>query len=313
MKRQKGASEDSARAMRVPKKESRGDRTLFMLLISLLCCLAAAVGLTIGLSAGFGTLFRTWGVDSSSVARAPAWALWLYYGSGSLVSLAIGAVWIAICRVLRRKWLGDTELVGQPRPRAFALCALGGLAVAALPVIVFLLADRLRLDGTHGGRLSVSSWIWLASTLIILLGEECLTKRLVYDGVRAGWGRAWAAAIATVVFFAVNTGWAGNIASGANVLMMALITVQLYDRGGLWASVGARWGWSVGTSMLFGGGSLALLRTYGVSETWLTGGDAGAAFGWGATLLLAACLAFMNRHLLAESVSRRRHREEKRG
>ena len=61
--------------------------------------------------------------------------------------------------------------------------------------------------------------------------------------------------------------------------------------------MGLRWGWSFATVFLlgFGGGEASLLRFYGVSETLLTGGDAGPVYGLYLTIILALALVWLYR------------------
>ena len=84
----------------------------------------------------------------------------------------------------------------------------------------------------------------------------------------------------------MNGGCSGSWISGVNVALMGLLCAVIYPRFGLWATVALRWGWGFATVFLWG----RVYRLYGVSETLLTGGDAGLVYG----LWLTAALVILN-------------------
>ena len=275
-----------------PLRRGPDMRTAGMLALS--CASGAAVipGLRLALSAAFAALFRAWGVNAANVGRAPAWARWIFGGCGGVIALAASLALIGLSALLRRLWLGEgrSPMIGRPDWRAW-LALAAGLVMTVMPAAVYLILDSLRLDG--GPRLSVMAPLWLIGTLIILAGEEIFTKRVIHDGVASRWGRAWAAAFAALAFFAMNGGWAGGLIGAVNTLLLGALTALVYGGYGLWAAVALRWGWSIGTGLIFGRTSAAILRFYGVSEMALTGGDGGVMFGWGMTILLAGAILYL--------------------
>ena len=272
-----------------------GVRAGWLLAVSLLCGALAAAGLRLALGAGLAALFRGWGVNADTVARAPAWARLLYRWQGSLVSVAVAAALLALSAWLRRLWLGVGD---RPRidGRGLARYALAGLALALAALLLGLIPDSVRPEWPLGApRLSWSLPALCAVSLLTALAEEAFTKRVLFDGIRSRAGAAWAAGVACAAFFLKNGGAQGNVVSAVNVLLLGALGCALYARRGLWAAVGLRWGWSAATVFLlgFGGGDAAVYRFYGVSENLLTGGDAGPAYGLWTTALLAAWLGWL--------------------
>ena len=155
---------------------------------------------------------------------------------------------------------------------------------------LFLLTDSLRLywplssPHLNPGLLPLG-----LLTLISALAEEMFTKGVVWQSIRDKWGKRWATAAGTLLFFVVDGGLSGTVISGVNVALLGLACCILYERGGIWPPVALRWGWGVVTVFLLGqgGGAYAVYRAYAVSETMLTGGDAGFAYGLMWTLVLA--------------------------
>ena len=271
-----------------------GVRAGWLLAVSLLCYVALALAARRGMGAGFAALFRTWGVNGDTVGRAPGWARLVYRWHGSLVSLVVNAALLALCRPLRRLWLGRAR---APRfeGRPFGRAALAGLGLALAALALGLVPDSLRPEWPLiSPRFTAALPLLCAVSLVSALAEEAFTKRVLYDGLLPRWGRGWAAAIACGWFFAGNGGYAGNALSAVNVALLGLLCCAAYEKDGLWAAAGLRWAWSAATVFLlgFGGGEAALYRFYGVSENLLTGGDAGPVYGLWTTLLLLAALAW---------------------
>ncbi len=278
-------------------KEKWYRRTGWLLAVSLVCCAAATVGLRLALGAGFGALFRAWGVDASIVARAPGWARLIYRWHGSAVTLLSALALLGLCRWLRTRWMGSGSplaATGEKRAGAFARFALLGLGAAAALLLLGLLPDSLRAERA-APRLTPALPALLAVALVSALAEEVFTKGVLYDGLSRRWGAAWATTLSTAVFFLIAGGLAGNAVSAANVLLMGLMLCALHRRRGLWACAGLRFGWTAATVFLlgFGGGEASVWRFYGVSEGLLTGGDAGPAFGLYLTAALLGGIAWL--------------------
>lgn len=270
-----------------------GLRTGSLLAISLLGYAVAALAMRRGLNAAFGALFRTWGVDAESAARAPRWAAAVYRWHGSAVTVIVCAALLALSASMRRLWLGRTDRASF-NASALARAALTGLCGTVIVAAFCLIPDSMRLQWPLGApRLTWALPALIAVSLLAALAEEAFLKRVLFDGIRARWGTPWAAGIVCALFFASNGGYAGNVACAINVLLLGGVCCALYARWGLWAAAGFRWSWSVGTVFLlgFGGADAAVYKLYGVSEAWLTGGDAGPVHGLWATLLLGAALA----------------------
>lgn len=272
-----------------------GVRTGWLLAVSLLCGAVAALGLRLVLGAGFAALFRAWGVNADTVVRAPGWAQLLYRWHGSLTTVAVAAVLLALSAWLRRLWLHECT-ASRFQPRAMGVCALAGVGLALAALMLGLIPDSVRTEWPlTAPRLTWALPALCAASLLLALAEEAFTKRVLYDGVKSRWGAAWASVVATTVFFLINGGGLGNAISAVNVLLLGALCCALYARYGLWAAVGFRWGWSAATVFLlgFGGAEASVYRFYGVSERLLTGGDAGPAYGLWTTALLAASLGWM--------------------
>lgn len=293
MSRSKRAAGEVAPAPR--ERTAWYKRAGWLLAVSLVGYAAAAVGLRLLLDALLGALFRAWGLEATTVARAPAWARTLWRWQGSLVTVIVSAALLGLSLGLRRLWgLAIADL--RPRGKPLAAAALTGLGLAAVVLLAGLIPDSLRLEPA-APRLTASLPTLVLASLLAATAEEAFTKGVLYDGITSRWGPIWATAAACAAFFMSNGGLAGSALSGINVLLLGFLCCIVHARFGLWAAIGLRWGWSVATVFLmgFGGGEASVLRFYGVSETLLTGGDAGPIYGLYATLALALPAAFLLR------------------
>lgn len=278
----------------------------WLLAVSLVVWLGASLLARRGLSAGFAALFRTWGIDASSAARAPGWARLLYAWHGSLITLLASGLLLALAAALRRLWRLPP---GRPpfEKGAAARAWLLGTGMAALIAALCLLPDSMRPEWPLSRpRIGAGTAVlWLIS-LAGALAEEAFTKRVLFDGLRERWGAGWAALCACAAFFVSNGGYAGNALSAVNVALLGLACCAVYARAGLWAAAAFRWGWSAANVLLlgFGGGDYAVYRLYAVSENALTGGDAGFIYGAWTTLMLAALLAWTRRGPICARLAR---------
>ena len=278
--------------------ETGGVRTGWLLAASLFACAVVALATRYGLVRAFGALFAAWGIDATNAHLAPAWAQALYRWHGSIATLLYAAALLALARWLRRLWVGK----GKPVPfsgRHLLNSSLAGLSAALLVAALCLLPDSLRPQWPlTAPRLTWALVPLLLLSLLVALGEEAVLKRALFDGLRARWSDLWAAAVVVAVFFVMNGGYAAGIVGAVNVLLLGIVGCLLYARWGLWAAAGFRWAWSAANRFLlgFGGGDSAVYRFYAVSETPLTGGDAGPVCGLWTTLLLAGLIAALWRY-----------------
>lgn len=270
-------------------------RTGWLLAVSLLCCVAAALAARLGLVRAFAALFAAWGIDADNAWRAPAWARAVYAWHGSLATAVYAAALLAVSLWLRGLWglpKGATRFGGRALFRG-ALVGLGGAVAVAL---LCLIPDSVRPEWPlTAPRLSLALPALLIVSLLVALAEEAFTKTVLYDGLLARRGGAWASAAACAAFFLMNGGYAAGVVGGANVLLLGLLGCLVYAGYGLWAAVGLRWGWSAANVLLlgFGGGDYAVYRLYAVSDRPMTGGDYGPVYGLWTTLLLAGGIAWM--------------------
>ena len=260
---------------------------LVRLVLAVAGWLVAAVALPLALGRAFNALFAAWNVNADTVARAPGWARMVYRWHGSFITLLSAALVVGLCARLFR--------VRVEKPgRTAGLWWLVGTGAAVLSALLFLATDSLRLRWPIG-RPNITPGLlvlWLLN-LVSAFAEELFTKAALYDTVKARWGRVAATAAATVVFFLMGGGLSGTVVSGVNVALMGVACCLLYDRFGLWAPVMLRWGWGFATVFLLGhgGGDHAVYRLYAISESWLTGGDPGFAYGLWLTILLVLLCA----------------------
>ena len=100
---------------KVTRIDERGRlRTGWLLAVSLFGYALIALGTRFGLVRAFTALFEAWGIDGTSVQRAPVWAQTLYRWHGSLVTVAFAALSLALAGWLRRLW----RLEGLLMPRS---------------------------------------------------------------------------------------------------------------------------------------------------------------------------------------------------
>lgn len=248
--------------------------------------LALTLAARLGASALLRALFGAWNLNPLTLSRAPRWAGTLYRWQGSVVTLVVDIAaigYIALpCRV-------------KLHPPRVSLWWAVGAGAMLLSAALFLLTDSLRLEWPLSRpHLSLGLLPLCALTLLTALAEELFTKGVVLDTL-GGRGGIVAAALA---FFLLNGGYSGTWISGVNVALLGTLCALLYRRHGLWAPVGFRWGWSFAGAFLLGqgGGDRAVYRLYGVSETLLTGGDAGLVYGIWLTLALGAMIAIVGKY-----------------
>ena len=278
--------------------------------LTVLAWAAVSLGTQLLLASGFGALFGAWGVYAGNIHLAPAWARLVYGWHGSAITAVRAAAVIALALGLRR-----ALRLGRPGRDSLSRggrAALAGAGAAVLLAALFLMTDSLRADWPlTRPRLSAGLPALLGISLLSVLAGEMLTKRVLFDALRPRWGSVWASAAATLLFFLESRGYAGGPVGAVNALLLGALCCALYARAGsLWIAAGLRWGWSAANLFLlgFGGGEQAVYRLYGVSENWLTGGDAGLICGLGTTLALLAALAWLAKDTPALALYRKKRK-----
>lgn len=271
-------------------------RTGWWLAICVAVYIVLSLIVRLGLGALYAALFETWGINAANVHRAPGWARLIYVWHGSSITVAVSAAVIGASAGLRRLWM--RERAALLRPGRYCGYATGmGMACAILSAALFLLLDSMRLEWPLSApNLSAAMpALWIIA-LFGAFAEEAFNKGVVFDGVCRKWGTVGATVCACLLFFMTNGGYAGNVLCAVNVLLMGWVCCALYTRHGLWASVGFRWGWSLGSVFLLGFGNVSesVYRLYYVSDVWLTGGAAGPIYGSWMTFLLVALLLWLN-------------------
>ena len=297
MSRSKGTARETA--IPAPRRsiftrEGGGLRTGWLLAVGLFGYALAVPVLRWALSEGLAALFGAWNVNAENAHLAPGWARLFYAWQNSLVGALSCLALLAVSIWLRRLWLGKTHAPGFS-PTALLRPAAAGLCLALVVAALSLIPDSSRLEWPlTRPRWGVGALALCLFGLLSALAGEAFGKRVLYDGLKERWGRAWATVVACAAYFLANRGWAGNVPCAVNALLLGLAGCLLYERHGLWAAVGFRWAWSAAVALLlgFGGGDAALYRLYGVSEILLTGGDGGPACGLWLTLQLAACIGW---------------------
>lgn len=293
-------------AGRVEKKAARpgvrallfdgdGLRPVWRLVIALIAYAAATRLVRFGLSALFRAAFAAWNVNAETAWRAPGWARTLYVWQGSFVTLAVYLAAIALTLWLRRRLFGLGSLP-KAMPAALLRAWLMGTGAAVMSGALFLLTDSFRPEWPLAAPRLTAGLI--ALWLISLLGALSVTlfcEALLYDGLRERWGGIGAGTACVIAFFLLSGGLSGSVLSAANVVLLGIAYLLVYEKRGLLACAGLNWGWSFALAFLlgFGGGDRAAYRLYAVSELWLTGGDAGFAYGLWLTLMLAIPLGII--------------------
>lgn len=253
---------------------------------------AALYGVIWGAAAVFGALFNGWGLTTSNISYAPAWAQWIVTWHSSLVYalayLASGAAGLLMAK----------RLLPVGHRAAVKKCggALVGTAIAAALTAIALAFDCMRMEWPLSEpRLYPSQIAAVALVVLGKLSSEILTKRILFDGVKR---KAGAYALSCAVFVLLNADWTQPI-SVLNTLLLGLVACGLYECGGLAASAGIQTALTVWLSLFFGFPTMSAVQPvyalYHVSEAWLTGGGSGPFAGIWMTACLLAIFAVLFR------------------
>ncbi|MGN0802686.1 MAG: hypothetical protein ACI4MF_08850 [Candidatus Faecivicinus sp.] len=236
-----------------------------------------------GLSAIFGALFDAWGLTNTNLVYAPGWAQWVVAWHADIIYFAAYAVSAAAGAMLARRWTAPAR--GSVRTAIFA--AICGLMMGAALTILALGLDSMRLERPLG-----EPWVsvlLIPAVLLLIVGQlsgEILSKRILFDPVKARFGRAagyLAACVASVLLSGRRTSPMGLICA----LLMGIAGSAVYERGGIRASVALLAGWTAWTTVFFAWPNVsgtAVYQMYAVSDSWLTGGNGGALCGFAGML-----------------------------
>lgn len=280
-------------------------RTFWLLSATLIAFSAASLGLRLSANALFDKIFDIWGVNIQTVMRAPEWARTIYVWHGSMVTVIVSLLMIAVALLLRRMWLKNRLSTGKISWGAILL--LAGVCFAIFSIALFLLFDSTRLERPlNQPEFAISQPILLIIMLISAVSEEIFNKTVVLDGIKSRWGYFAAVVISVAIFFCDSAGYGGNICCAINVILLGCLCACLYMRLGVWASAGLRCGFSFGTSILMGFGSgqtESVYQVYHVSDGWLTGGTGGMIYGFYMTLCLSFALIFLNQNAIRAALS----------
>lgn len=239
-----------------------------------------------GLSAIFGALFEAWNLTTTNLMRAPLWAQFIvawhsnFADALAYVVPACLLLWLAKCpkTVFQARWVGRS--------------VLAGIGIAAGLTAVALLSDSLRMEWPlWEPLLHLGQPIGFVLLLLGRWNSEVLSKQFVFTKVRVHWGRGWAYLGATVLTFVLYAPWSQNVSYMVNAVLLGIVSCALFERGGLWASMGFQASWTIWASEIFAFPNVAsttrpVYALYHVSDAWLTGGNNGPMSGLWMTLWL---------------------------
>lgn len=255
------------------------------------------------LSLVLGKLFAAWGLTNANLIYAPRWAQWIVAVHADAIYIAAYAVALLVGMLLARRWMPARRSSVKEIGKGALAGAVPGLVLTAS---AFLL-DSMRLESPLTE--PAVSYSQMTALVVLLMGSlsgEVLTKRLVFDPVKARYGR-WIGRLGVMLMSVLLS---GSWSSGMGLItaaLMGLVGCVLYERGGLMASAALTAGWSAWTGWLFAWpntGSACVYRMYTVSEVWLIGGNAGAACGFGSVLLWAMIAAILLREEMKPMIVR---------
>lgn len=236
-------------------------------------------------------LFESWGVTSANLSLAPAWFKYLVSYQTQLFHVSAALPAALVGWLLARK-SGRTGTSAVHTAAWAALGFFGSVSAATLLALIFQLTDSLR---AVSARVSFSPDIilMLAAYLIAAAAEGQLAFGYIREMTLKRGGRVPSYAAAAAMFCAM-TGFSSGAVGVVNTVLLALVLCCIAEKGGVWASVGARagWLWAVNSLSGFPGGGVSLQTLYPVSENLLTGGDAGPMSGLAFTFFCGLILYF---------------------
>ena len=274
--------------MRYAASDRKPVRTLLRALAVFACCALWYFGAAYGISRYFDLLFLRLGLTQDIVS--PRSAVWLLHARQPLSAIFVYLGEALICAWFFHLFAGEKPSAMRP---ASLLSGVGvGSAAAALPAVLFLLTDSIRIEAVG---LPSPDWITDAAVCAAAcFAEEWLCRRLAYGRIGVGLGKKAGLAAACVSMALFGQSWAQGWNGILNALLTALFCCVLYERYGSGASFGFRFLYRCAFLLFFGfpgcGGTSPLLRFYSVSEEFLTGGSFGPDGGAFMTILLCFLL-----------------------
>jgi len=259
------------------------------LTLALVCILAAAWAVPLGLTALFRWLFSVWGVTGETVARAPGWAQGLFGGWLYVNGFVQGAA-IALAAVLIGRAMGERVKMGKELARGIAAGALAAIALT----VFFRLTDVMRF-GHALSRPVLSGLTPMLLAYVIMQALGAVLAAGIIGQVLSGWHRALGF-LGCAAAYAVLFGRWTAVGLINSALFGALLWLTREKKGGIASAFGFLAAFSVLTVAVFGMPPWqqgALYEMYWVSKPWLTGGDMGPWAGLAMTLVLAAFTAVL--------------------
>lgn len=274
---------------------------------------AAVLYGTIGiLSLAFGKLFEAWGVTNANLIYAPRWAQWIVAAHADVVYMVAYAAALLAAIVLARRWTLSRKNIA----RQAGIALLTGLIPGILLTAAAFALDSMRMERPLLEPTVLLTQISALAVLILgSLSGEALTKRLMFDPLRERFGRFAGYAAVAMMSVLISGRWASPMGI-FTATMMSVVSCVFYERGGMVASAALSAGWSAWTGWLFAWpdtGSASVYRIYTVSDSWLTGGNTGAAGGFGSMLLWTIIAAILLRKELRKGISRMNKRRNTNG
>ncbi len=251
-------------------------------------------GVIWALSAILSQLFDAWGLTTSNLSYAPTWAQLIVAWNSVVVYALAYILSCAAGMLLAKRWTKPAPTVRSALPKGLAI----GLGLAAILTIGALLIDSMRLEWPLSE--PVFSVSMLSSTGLIFLGslsDDTLTKRLILDPIRERWNAGWGILAVCLTSMLLSGSWSHPMGL-VNAALMSLVSCTLYLRGGIWTSTLMRTGWTLWRTMLLADPATtyqSIYQMYSVSDEWLTGGDLGIDYGWGAAIGWIIILIILNR------------------
>jgi hypothetical protein len=206
----------------------------------------------------------------------------LYRALAMLLLQAVPALlaYLALVRGVERRPL--TELALRPLPRQAGLGLLIGTLLMSTTVAVLWLLGSYRVTGTN------PSPDWISAVLVVGLGaglgEEIISRGVLFRIVEEGLGTWWALAISALFFGAMHIGNPGaTLWSSAAIAIEAGILLGLlyHVTRSLWVCAGMHLAWNVMQGTVFGiavsghpADGFLVARLSG--PEWLSGGAFGA-------------------------------------
>lgn len=213
--------------------------------------------------------------------------------------------YLALVRGVERRPVAELSLRSLPRQGGLGLL-IGALLMSATVAMLWLLGSY-RVIGTH------SSPDWASAVLVVGLGaglgEEIVSRGVLFRIVEEGLGTWWALAVSALFFGAMHIGNPGaTLWSSAAIAIEAgvLLGLLYHVTRSLWVCAGMHLAWNVLQGTVFGiavsghpADGFLVARLSG--PEWLSGGSFGAE---ASVVALAVCTS-LSAVLLAIAVRRR--------